>query len=289
MPSPTLRWLSAHLLLLVGYTSAWAPPTYTGYTLIWEDTFDGDANVLPDSSKWNVIDEDLGYNGELETYTNSDSNVQLSGGATLQLIPEYCGDSDCTEWTSGRIESIYTFTPTSGLITRAESQLRFGNNTEEHKQGVWPAFWLLGQSGREGTTWPECGELDIMEELNGEYLAYGTCHCGTACDSGDLNGYQKSVDIPDYSWHTWRLEWDRTSGDWETETITWYIDGTNFNQISGSELGVEDQWAALCHSPLYILFNVAIGGTWPGYPNSDTWLGAESMMEVAYVAIFQSD
>lgn len=29
-------------------------------------------------------------------------------------------------------------------------------------QGIWPAFWLLGENiGEKG--WPACGEIDIME------------------------------------------------------------------------------------------------------------------------------
>lgn len=287
--SPSATLYSLALLLLAGSGSAWAPPDYSGFSLVWDDTFDGSANSSPDSTKWNTINQYLGYNGELETYTNDIGNVQISGGATLQLIPEYCGDSDCTEWTSGRVESVYTFTPASGKTTRAEAQLRFGDNSATNKQGVWPAFWLLGDSGRtSGVAWPECGELDIMEEMNGAYLAYGTAHCGTGCDSGSLNGYQKTVTLSDYSWHTWRMDFDRTSGSWETETITWYLDGVQFNQISGSLIGDESQWAALCHSALYFVMNVAIGGTWPGYPNSNTWMGSGSMMEVAYVAVFQS-
>ncbi|KAK9795988.1 putative Secreted glucosidase [Seiridium cardinale] len=272
-------------LLLASQAVAWAPPVPSGWSSVWTDTFDGKANALPDSTKWNVTDEFFGYNGESETYTNKKENVQLSGSATLQLIPEY--NVNGITWSSGRIESHYTFTPISGKKTRAESLLRFGNNTAAHKQGVWPAFWLLGDSGRHGTSWPECGEIDIMEELDGQLLAYGTSHCGTGCDSGTLNGYQKNVTIADYEWHTWWVEFDRTSGNWKTETITWFVDGNQFNQISGSLIGVESQWDALCHSPLYFILNVAIGGTWPGYPNANTWLGSGSMMEVAYVAVFQ--
>lgn len=254
-------------LALIGHALAWAPPAYSGFNLVWNDTFDGAAHALPEAAKWDVIDAFLGYNGESETYTTSDDNVQISGAATLQLIPEYCGDADCIEWTSGRIESKYTFTPAAGKKTRAESQLQFGTNAAANKQGVWPAFWLLGDSGRNGVSWPECGELDVMEELNGALLAYGTAHCGTGCDSGTLNGYQKSVTFSDYLWHTWRIDWDRTSNNWQTETITWYLDGQQFNQISGSLIGTESQWAAICHSPLYFILNVAIGGDWVGYPN----------------------
>ncbi|KAH6656080.1 secreted glucosidase [Truncatella angustata] len=275
-------------LLLAGRALAWAPPVPSGWSTVWTDTFDGKTNTFPDSSKWTIAEGFYGYNGEKETWMKNVENVQLSGSATLQLIPEY--NVNGIEWTSGRVESKYTFTPVAGKKTRAESLLRFGSNVPPHKQGVWPAFWLLGDSGRKGTGWPECGELDIMEELNGNLVAYGTSHCGSACDgipTGTKSGFQKSVTFADYDWHTWWIEFDRTSGDWQSETITWFVDGRQFNQITGSMVGVESQWAAICHSPLYFILNVAIGGAWPGYPSTDTWMGADSMMESAYVAVFQ--
>ena len=279
----------AAALLLAGQTIAWAPTVPSGWTTVWADSFNGNVGMFPDEkNNWNIISGFFGYNNELETYTRNKANVQLSGGATLQLIPQY--NVNGVTWSSGRVESKYTFTPAPGRKTRAESQIRFGSNSPPHKQGVWPAFWLLGDSNRHGTPWPQCGELDIMEELNGALTAYGTSHCGSGCDgtpTGSKNGFQKTVQFADYNWHTWWIEMDRTSNNWRTETITWFVDGTQFNQITGAMVGNEAQWAALCHSPLYFVLNVAIGGDWPGFPSSDTWMGAGSMMEAAYVAVFQ--
>lgn len=153
--------------------SAWDAPSYDGYRLVWADTFAGPSNGLPNENNWNIIDGNLGVNNELQTYRRNARNAQTSGGYTLQLVPW----KDGSDWTSGRLESKYTFTPQAGQRTMAEAQIRFGGNNLDTKQGIWPAFWLLGDSIRSGTAWPGCGELDILETVNGQLNGYGTIHC----------------------------------------------------------------------------------------------------------------
>lgn len=251
------------LAALVSLAAAWAPPSYSGYTLQWSDSFEGSAGESPSTSNWNIITGNLGVNDELETYTSSSENVQLSGGSTLQLVP-WADSSVSGGWTSGRVESVYTFTPAAGVVTFAEAEIRFGTNAAANKQGIWPAFWTLGESLREGTAWPECGELDILETVDGILTGYGTAHCdvtpGGICNEPD--GLQGSITIPDQSWHTWRITWNRTPSTWESETVTWYMDGEQFQQITGSEIGDSGVWATLCHDPLYFILNVAVGGDW---------------------------
>lgn len=262
----TLKMHSHYALflpVLASLASAWAPPSYSGYTLLWSDSFSGAGGASPSSSNWNIITGNLGVNGELETYTSSSANVQLSGGSTIQLVP-WADSSVSGGWTSGRVESKYTFTPAAGVITLAEADIRFGTNAIANKQGIWPAFWILGDSLRHGTGWPECGELDILETVDGLLTGYGTAHCdvnpGGICN--EPNGRGGNIVIPDQSWHTWRMTWDRTPSSWESETITWYMDGKQFFQISGSTIGDSGVWATLCHDPLYFILNVAVGGNW---------------------------
>ncbi|KAK7433016.1 hypothetical protein QQZ08_000489 [Neonectria magnoliae] len=277
------------LLSLAGAALAWDAPGYTGLGVLWQDNFAGTGGTLPDTGRWNIIEGYLNVNAELEVYTRSTRNLQRSGGNTLQLVP-WRDSSVSTGWTSGRIESRYVFTPTAGRITRAEAVIRFGDNAIANKQGIWPAFWMLGNALRTGGSWPSCGELDAMETVNGQLTGYGTAHCdvypGGICNEG--TGIGGTIGIPDQGWHTWRVEFDRTRGSWQQETITWYMDGRQFHQIMGSRINNERVWATLCHSPLYFILNVAVGGNWPGYPNGNTADGYGSMMEVGYVAHYSS-
>ncbi|KAJ9131631.1 Secreted glucosidase [Pleurostoma richardsiae] len=234
---PSLSLLQALVLCTIpSLVASWDAPSYSGFSLVWQATFPSAAGTLPSSDNWNIITGNLGVNSELETYTSSTSNVQCSGGGTLQLVP-WRDSSVSGGWTSGRIESKYTFTPVAGEKTMVEAEIRFGTNAVANKQGLWPAFWMLGDSLRNGGSWPACGELDVMETVNGVLTTYGTAHCGVypggPCNEG--TGIGGHTSLPDQGWHTHRLQFDRSSNNWATETITWYLDGVQYFQIVGSQ------------------------------------------------------
>ncbi|KAJ4406331.1 hypothetical protein N0V85_004534 [Neurospora sp. IMI 360204] len=287
-----MRFDSSIFLLpfLPTLVSAWYPPTLQGYNLVWYDQFEGNTATSPNTGRWNIINGKLNVNNELETYSSSTRTVQVSGGYTLQIVPwrQQNGNGD---WISGRIESTYTFTPQAGKKTVAQADIRFGSNPTNTKAGIWPAFWLLGQELRAGGSWPACGELDILETVNGDLRGYGTLHCGTN-PGGPCNeptGKGASTAIPNQDWHTWKIEWDRTSGDWYTSKVTWYMDGVKFHEVSGQSLNDWTAFDKISNKPLFFILNVAVGGDWPGYPNGNTQDGYGSMMEVGYVAHYVSN
>ncbi|KAK4245969.1 glycoside hydrolase [Corynascus novoguineensis] len=262
-------------------------PAYPGYKVIWSDSFPGNPGDKPNTSKWNII-TDVRTNGEVQTYTKSNKNLQISGGDTVQLVPRKSAKG---AWTSARIESKKAFTPANGKITMFEATIRFGDTPAAHKQGIWPAFWMMGDAVHHGTPWPRCGELDIMETVNGLPTAYGTTHCGNGEKGGpcnEPNGRGAGVALPDYGWHTWTLQIDRTPSGWKSEVIRWLKDGKVFHQVSGADIGDQGIWGTLAHSPMFMILNVAVGGSWPGSPNGATTDSYGSMMEVEYVAVFRS-
>lgn len=240
------------------HVQEWAPG-YSGYQKVWEEAFWGNAGGMVNEGNWNIV-TDIHVNNELQQYTRSTQNIQISGGGTVQLVPRYSNG----QWTSGRLESKYVFTPQDGRRTMAEARLRFGNAPQANKKGIWPAFWLLGDSIRHGVNWPACGEIDIMERINGDWLAYGTVHCdhmnGGACN--EPIGVQSRTGLGNDDWHNWRVVWDRTSGDWRAQTLSWYLDGQQFHQISGASLNNQDAWRALGQSPVFFILNLAVGGNW---------------------------
>jgi beta-glucanase (GH16 family) len=251
------------LALLLSQADAWDAPIYPGYSRVWQSTFAGSSAQLPQTDHWNIVTGNLGVNAELQTYARSTRNVQTSGGSTLQLVP-WRDSSVPGGWTSGRLESKYVFTPQEGRITLGEAQLRFGSSPTTNKKGIWPAFWLLGDSIRHGTPWPQCGEVDVMETVNGQLIGHGTIHCdvypGGICNEG--TGIANTIGIPNQEWHTWTVQWDRTSSAWQSQSITWYMDGVKFHQVTGSRINNEAVWKSLCQSPMYFILNVAVGGNW---------------------------
>lgn len=135
------------------------------WQLVWSDDFEGSAGQLPDAAKWGY---DLGNNGgwgneELQNYTNNPENVSLDGNGNLVITAIKNGNS----YTSARIKTQNTFTQTYG---RFEARLK-----TPYGPGIWPAFWMLGATN--GESWPQCGEIDIME-LRGQQpsIIHGTIH-----------------------------------------------------------------------------------------------------------------
>ncbi|KAI0155387.1 glycoside hydrolase family 16 protein [Hypoxylon sp. FL1284] len=268
-----------------GLAAAIAPPAIPGMSIVFAEDFEGPAGGSP-SDAWNVMDA-INTNNEVQTYTTSNQNVQTSGGGTVQFVPR---KSASGHWTSGRIETKGSWTPAPGKVTKIQANILLGDGAAVGKQGLWPAFWALGDAIRHGTQWPQAGEIDIMEQVNGLPTGYGTVHCGTALGGPCIEpmGRAKTVAMPTEGFHTWGVAIDRTSDDWRAQTISWTLDGQSFSTLSGADINDQPVWSTLAHSPLYILLNVAVGGDWPGAPNALTVGGYGSMMEVQWVAVYSS-
>ncbi|KAI1331665.1 glycoside hydrolase family 16 protein [Xylariaceae sp. FL0255] len=281
-----MRFESTILPLLPSLAAAIAAPGINGMNCVWSETFEGAAGSSPDTSIWNIA-TDIDTNDEVETYTTSNNNLQISGGGTIQFVPR---KSPTGLWTSGRIESVESWTPAAGQVMMIAANLRLGTNAQANKQGLWPAFWMLGDAVRHGTPWPQCGEIDIFEQVNGVMEGHGTLHCGTdpggPCDETD--GISAEVALADDDFHTWSVKIDLTNSDWTAQTISFQLDGNTYQTVTGASINDQAVWSTLAHSPMYMILNVAVGGDWPGPPNADTLDGYGAMMEVAYAAVYST-
>ena len=237
------------------------PPSLEGMKLVWHDDFKGCTGCDLDLKQWEHRMH-LDHNGELQEYTDSNNNAQLSGGHTLQIVPWKNSNG---EWTSARVETLDSWTPTPGKKMRWQAGLRMGDAA--NRKGLWPAFWMLGDSVRHGTDWPMCGELDIFEQVNGVMEGFGTVHCGQDDNGGgacnEPQGRGSSVPIPNNDFNNWALQVDRTSQDWRQQSIQWFQNGVAFHTVTGADIGDAGVWSTLAHSPFYMIFNVAVGGQWP--------------------------
>lgn len=162
----------------VGVSHAAVPAGANGFSLVWSDDFTGGSNTAPSSSNWKY---DTGQGtfgtGEIETMTNSIQNVFQDGSGNLRIVPLGSGQT----WTSGRIETVRDdFIAPAGGILAVEGRMQLPSVTGAAAAGYWPAFWMLGSTLRTGTVWPQCGEIDIMENINGLDEVFGTLHCGTS-------------------------------------------------------------------------------------------------------------
>lgn len=266
------RWwwkLSAMLVLAsaAGLASA-AVPERAGWTLQFSDDFNGAAGQLPSATLWR-FDVGHGYPGgppnwgthEIQRYTTDPANLGLDGHGHLRITPRR---DAAGEWTSARVETQRDdFRPPEGGVLRMEARLQMPNVTGEAALGYWPAFWALGESFRRTGNWPQAGEFDIMENVNGLNLVWGTLHCGVLPDGpcGEPNGIgQHSPCAPTScqgGFHTYAFEWDRSVA---PEALRWYLDGQLYGVITRDRLPPATWQEITGQRGYFLLLNVAMGG-----------------------------
>jgi len=248
-----LNWIS-----ITGASCGTAP---TGWTLAWADEFNG---TSLDTSKWNIeVNGNGGGNNELQYYTARPENVRVAGG---ELVIEarkeaYMGK----QYTSGRIT---TQNKASWQYGRMEARMKIPTG-----KGTWPAFWMLGNS-ISTVGWPASGEIDIMEHVNSEAFTHGTIHWSNQNNAyANYGGPSGNLDFSQF--HVYAVEWDASA-------IRWYVDGNKFHEVSiaGGINGTSE-----FHAPYFFLFNLAVGGNWPGNPDASTVF--PHRMQVDYVRVYR--
>ena len=294
----TLGLAAAAAGVVVPSASASAPTPPSGWTQVFLDDFTGPAGSSVNTSNWRY-DTGTGYpggpanwgTGEIETMTSSTDNVSLDGNGNLRITPRRDGAG---RWTSGRIETNRTdFQPPSGGKLRVEARIQVPNVTGAAAKGYWPAFWMLGAPYRGNYwNWPGVGELDIMENTQGMNTVFATMHCGTApggpCNenSGIGGNTTCSGTTCQAGFHTYRLEWDRSTS---VEEIRFYLDGVNFHTVRANQVDATT-WANATNHGYFIILNVAMGGGFPdafgGGPDGGTQPGHS--MVVDYVQVLTS-
>ena len=178
-----LKTLAYALLPIAPLVWADAPNPGSPWTVtLFLDDFDEAAGSSP-SSQW-AIDTGHSYpggfadwgTGEIESYTGNTENLQTDGDGNLLIIPVV---DDSGQWTSARIETVSdSFEAPEGGMMRVEASIAMPNVTNENGLGYWPTFWLMGAPYRQDdNNWPSCGELDIMENVNGNAEVRTTLHC----------------------------------------------------------------------------------------------------------------
>jgi hypothetical protein len=170
--------------------------------------------------------------------------------------------------------------------------------------GYWPAFWMLGAgfrasgAGTSGTmncsNWPSAGEIDVMENVNALSEHSGTLHCGVdpggPCNetTGLSSGLQACSGCQT-GYNTYSVIVNRTNT--SNESVTWYLNGTQYYTVTESQVGTATWQAAVDHG-FFLILDLAIGGSYPDVvcgctaPSASTSSGAA--MSVGYVAVYQT-
>jgi beta-glucanase (GH16 family) len=237
------------------------PDQYPLFDLVWSDEFN---TAEINTNNWGYNTGAGGWgNNELQTYITSSQNSFVENGK-LHIKATKSNDN----YFSAR------------LITQGKQEFTYGRIDIRAKlpygQGIWPALWMLGANFPQ-VGWPRCGEIDIMEYLGHEQSkVHGTVHYFNSghrskTDHYILGGGQSFHD----AFHVFTIVWQENA-------IRWYVDYELFHEVKDTEIAYE-----AFTKPQFFIFNLAVGGNWPGYPNATTVFPQE--MIVDYVRVFQSN
>ena len=242
-----------------GYST---PLSYPGMSLIWQDEFEGNQ---VDLSNWKFETGGEWSNNELQYYKKENTSI-VDGHLVIEARNEAYGGH---QYTSSRMITHDKFDFQYGRVD-IRAALPYG-------KGLWPALWMLGEDIYT-TGWPACGEIDIMELVGGtgsDNQVHGTAHWSNSGQHASAGGhYALSQGIFYDEFHVFSLEWSATQ-------LKWYVNDIHYYTLDITSSGLSE----LRDHPFFFIFNVAVGGDWPGNPTSTTVF--PQRMIVDYIRVFQ--
>lgn len=238
-----------------------------GFNLAWSDEFNGSVGSQPNSSTWSFDTGAGGWgNSELETYVTSQANCHIvaDSGATDGLALQIEAQTDTSgNWYSARINS------GGKKIVGPYGYVEYRAELPNSGDGYWPAAWMLGEDyGSVG--WPQCGEVDILEEVDGQNVNHGSLH--------GPNSYNPTATI---SVNGLNSSYNTYGALWQPGYITFYVDGIAYEtQTSAGASG----WV-FDNDPMFLIINLAIGGGFPGNPDGSTQ--DDGNFKIDYVRVYE--
>ncbi|MGW0661586.1 glycoside hydrolase family 16 protein [Streptodolium elevatio] len=245
---------------------------HPGWELTWYDEFDGGAL---DGGKW--ITCLSGYDttkpckgatdGEQQKYVPE--QVRVADGA-LQLTAER-KPTDGLPFASGAVStgaragesfdaSRQLFHP--GMYVEARVRLAPG-------AAMWPAMWLMPKVPKA----PYLPEIDVFEFAGDQRIAQarlhtdGPCRTGLGEERGERECYGELARAGTY----FADEYHLFGIDWQADRLTYYADGEPVLSVLGGSVPREQ---------MYLIFNLAVGGTMGG---DTAQTPAKSTMSIDYV------
>lgn len=222
--------------------------------LLWADEFNAKKISSLSSKVW---DYDLGDgygwgNSEQEYYTKLPQNIRVNGQGQLEINALRITDNDpildrcfTCQFSSAKIKTAGKLGFKYGHL-EARMQLPKG-------QGMWPAFWMLGASLLKGKTWPDVGEIDIMEARGAmPNDALGTLHGpGYSGQNGTMRTMVfSSINNLQEGYHVYAI-------DWLKDSISFSIDGMNYFTQTAKDVA-PNKW--VFNNEFYLILNLATGG-----------------------------
>lgn len=240
--------------------------TPEGYQLVWQDEFNDDAFSMPDESLWWYEVWAPGtVNNELQRYVKGKQGDLVTAEVSKGLMKIHAIK------TGNEVISARVNTKESWKYGYFEARLKLPKG-----KGTWPAFWMMPK--QEGP-WPDCGEIDIMEEVgfNPNYVS-SSIHCKAY---NHVIGTQKTNErlVPgaEDDFHVYALEWTE-------DYIRTFVDGKELFYFANDKRGDKNTWPF--NVAFYLKLNLAWGGDWGGAQGVDEKV-LPATYEIDYVRVFQ--
>ena len=245
------------------------------YQLVWEDEFEGTELNRDD---WNVELHDPGWvNAEWQEYVDCEDNIYVKdGNLVIQPIKMKVDHKDY--YTSGRVN---TQNKHNFLYGRFEARLKVPEG-----MGFLPAFWMMPADESFYGQWPKCGEIDIMEVMGQTTdTLHGTLHFGEPHSQKQGTYVLEEGNFAD-EFHVFACEWEPGEMRFYVDNELYFTEHDWFTKRIGFD---EVTYPAPFDQPFYMILNVAVGGSWVGYPDTTTEFGENAQMVVDYVRVYQKD
>lgn len=233
--------LLACLGLLIALPCCKSPSTQ--WKLAWEDNFDqGDSF---DPASWSKIPRGgSDWNNYMSDFDSC--YAMRDGKLILRGLVNYSLPNDTAPYITG---GVYTKDKVGFNNGRLEIHAKLNGAT-----GAWPAFWLLPQDAK----WPGGGEIDIMERLNYDTIAYQTVHSNYTFNLGIKDNPRQGSTGPinPDGFNTYAVEM-------YPDSLVFFINDTRTFAYPRIETDKEGQFPFSEHQ-FYLLLDMQLGGSWVG-------------------------
>lgn len=220
---------------------------------LWQVEFNGKAGQAPLSKYFKFNTGGGGWgNSEEQFYVNTRKTSATDGNGkmvfTASKISYDLPSSDKYFPYKYKSARIHTNGKVSFKYGRMEARIKLPAGV-----GTWPAFWMLG-SDISTNTWPDCGEIDIMEAKGSlPNTTFGTIHGpGYSGGSGISGGTTLQTPLAE-GYHIYAINWKPNS-------IEWYIDDQLYHSITKDQ--VANDW--VFNKRFFLILNLAMGGLFTG-------------------------
>ena len=233
-----------------------------GWVLQWEDNFDRQQGFDP--KVWSKIPR--GTSDWNNYMTDFDSCFAMrKGNLILRGIVNHSLPNDTAPYLTG---GVYTKGKKAFMNGRIEICAKLNG-----AQGEWPAIWMLPEHAQ----WPMGGEIDIMERLNFDTIAYQTVHSNYTYNLGikdnPLSHAVGTINPDGYNVYAVELS---------SDSLSFFINNKHTFTYPRIQTDKEGQYPF--NQPYYLLIDMQLGGSWVGKVNPED-LPVE--MEVDWVRFYQ--